>query len=142
MSEFQRFWYGWKMWSFAFTATWHACPQSEGLGSAVNLSDAASSLNTAYPPPPLFGKLLLSFSMTKACVKTSGTSTTKGASVLFLGFHWSFTILEPSGKAGRCPEHRSCTPDHDRVGDDDLEHFIGPGGRNHRPVLVSLEVRE
>jgi hypothetical protein len=38
----QRFWYGWKMWSFAFTATWHACPQSEGLGSAVNLSDAAS----------------------------------------------------------------------------------------------------
>ena len=37
-----RFWYGWKMWSFAFTATWHACPQSEGLGSAVNLSDAAS----------------------------------------------------------------------------------------------------
>jgi hypothetical protein len=38
----QRFWYGWKMWSFAFTATWHACPQSEGLGSAENLSDAAS----------------------------------------------------------------------------------------------------
>jgi len=38
----QRFWYGWKMWSFAFTATWHACPQSEGLGSAVNVSDAAS----------------------------------------------------------------------------------------------------
>jgi hypothetical protein len=38
----QRFWYAWKMWSFAFTATWHACPQSEGLGSAVNLSDAAS----------------------------------------------------------------------------------------------------
>src|SRR2546430_5769028 len=38
----QRFWYGWKMWSFAFTATWHACPQSEGLGSAANLSDAAS----------------------------------------------------------------------------------------------------
>jgi len=37
-----RFWYGWKMWSFAFTATWHACPQSEGLGSAEKLSDAAS----------------------------------------------------------------------------------------------------
>jgi hypothetical protein len=37
-----RFWYGWKMWSFAFTATWHACPQSERLGSAVNVSDAAS----------------------------------------------------------------------------------------------------
>src|SRR5437762_4881356 len=36
--------------------------------------------------------------MTKACVKRSGTSTTKGASVLFFGFHWSFTILEPSGK--------------------------------------------
>src|SRR3954471_12877652 len=103
MSEFQRFWYGWKMWSFAFTATWHACPQSEGLGSAVNLSDAASSLNTAYPHPPLFGKLLLSFSMTKACVKTSGTSTTKGASVFFFGFHWSFTILEPSGKGWPLP---------------------------------------
>src|SRR6476620_5275028 len=36
--------------------------------------------------------------MTKACVKTSGTSTMKGASVLFFGFHWSFAILEPSGK--------------------------------------------
>jgi hypothetical protein len=30
--------------------------------------------------------------------KTSGTSTTNGASVLFFGFHWSFTILEPTGK--------------------------------------------
>src|SRR5882762_4194874 len=36
--------------------------------------------------------------MAKAWVKTSGTSTTKGASVLFFGFHWSFTILAPSGK--------------------------------------------
>src|SRR6202167_781357 len=36
--------------------------------------------------------------MTKACLKTSGTSTTKGASVLFLCVHWSFTIMEPSGK--------------------------------------------
>src|SRR3954453_13441917 len=36
--------------------------------------------------------------MTKAWVKTSGTSTAKGASVLFFGFHWSFAILEPSGK--------------------------------------------
>src|ERR1700680_1701169 len=36
--------------------------------------------------------------MTKAWVKTSGTSTTKGASVLFFGFHWSFAIMEPSGK--------------------------------------------
>jgi len=44
MRPVQRFWYGWKMWSFAFTATWHACPQSEGLGSAVNLSDASSNL--------------------------------------------------------------------------------------------------
>src|SRR5262245_18994023 len=42
LSNRQRFWYGWKMWSFACTATWHACPQSERLGSAVNLSDAAS----------------------------------------------------------------------------------------------------
>src|SRR4051812_6028908 len=41
--------------------------------------------------------------MTKACVKTSGTSTTKGASVLFFGFHWSFTILEPSGKGWPLP---------------------------------------
>src|SRR5208282_5754323 len=52
----------------------------------------------AYPHPPLFGNLLLSFSMKKACAKTSGTSTTKVASVLFLGFHWSFAIMEPSGK--------------------------------------------
>src|SRR6476620_2918701 len=36
--------------------------------------------------------------MTKACVKAFGTSTTKGASVLFLKLHWSFAILEPSGK--------------------------------------------
>src|SRR5579862_3374148 len=36
--------------------------------------------------------------MTKACVKTSGTSTAKDASVLLFGFHCSFTILEPSGK--------------------------------------------
>src|SRR3954452_17830683 len=41
--------------------------------------------------------------MTKACVKTSGTSTTKGASVFFFGFHWSFTILEPSGKGWPLP---------------------------------------
>src|SRR5437660_1042822 len=38
----QRFWYGWKMWSFVFTATWQACPQSGGLASAVKVSDAAS----------------------------------------------------------------------------------------------------
>src|SRR4051812_45871686 len=41
--------------------------------------------------------------MTKACVKTSGTSTTNGASGLFFGFHWSFTILEPSGKGWPLP---------------------------------------
>src|SRR4051794_22435953 len=41
--------------------------------------------------------------MTKACVKTSGTSTAKGASVLFFGFHRSFTILEPSGKGWPLP---------------------------------------
>src|SRR4051794_33343512 len=41
--------------------------------------------------------------MTKACVKTSGTSTTNGASGLFFGFHWSFTILEPSGKGWPSP---------------------------------------
>src|SRR5205085_10800565 len=41
--------------------------------------------------------------MTQAWVKTSGTSTTKGASVLFFGFHWSFTILEPSGKGWPLP---------------------------------------
>src|SRR6204780_215410 len=41
--------------------------------------------------------------MTKACLKMSGTSTTKGASVLFFGFHWSFTILEPSGKGWPFP---------------------------------------
>jgi hypothetical protein len=40
--QFHRFWYGWKMKSLAFTATWHVCPQSDGLGSAVNFSDEAS----------------------------------------------------------------------------------------------------
>src|SRR5258707_13170151 len=81
--------------------------------------------------------------MTKACEKTSGTSTTKGASVLFFGFHWSFTILEPSGKGWPLPG----TPDlyafdHGRIGDDHLEHFVGPGGRDHRSVFVSPEVGE
>src|SRR5246127_3096604 len=41
--------------------------------------------------------------MTKAWLKTSGTSTTKGASVLFFGFHWSFAIMEPSGKGWPLP---------------------------------------
>src|SRR5690349_24990607 len=41
--------------------------------------------------------------MTNACLKTSGTSTTKGASVLFFCFHCSFTIMEPSGKAWPLP---------------------------------------
>src|SRR4029079_11162056 len=76
---------------------------SERLGSTVKLSDAGPSLNNAYPHPPLFGNFLLCFSMTKDCGNTSGTSTTKGASVLFLGFHWSFTILEPSGKGWPLP---------------------------------------
>ena len=37
-----RFWYGWKMQSFDFTAVWHACPQSLVAASAVNVSDLAS----------------------------------------------------------------------------------------------------
>src|SRR5712672_4493214 len=41
--------------------------------------------------------------MTKACVNTSCTSTANGASVLFFGFHWSFAILEPSGKGWPLP---------------------------------------
>src|SRR5271166_1778145 len=41
--------------------------------------------------------------MKKAWAKTSGTSTTKGASVLFFGFHWSFAIIEPSGKGWPLP---------------------------------------
>src|SRR3984957_19555027 len=53
--------------------------------------------------PPLFENLLLSFSITKAWEKTSGTSTTKGASVLFFNFHWSLTILDPSGKGRPLP---------------------------------------
>src|SRR6266403_3754511 len=32
--------------------------------------------------------------------------------------------------------------DHGRIGDDYLEHFVGPGGRDRRPVLVSPEVGE
>src|SRR5580692_2521817 len=90
------------MWSFAFTATWHECPQSERLGSAVNLS---------------------------------GTSTTNGASVLFFGF----PIRERLAVARNAGLVRL---DHGRIGDDHLEHFVGPGGRDHRPVLVSPEVGE
>src|ERR1700722_7042127 len=53
--------------------------------------------------PPLFENLLLSFSITKAWEKTSGTSTAKGASVLFFNFHWSLTIMDPSGKGRPFP---------------------------------------
>src|SRR5207245_10858649 len=59
---------------------------------------AVSWLKSPYPQPPVFGNRLLSFSIRKACVGASGTSTTKGASVLFLKLHWSFAIFEPSGK--------------------------------------------
>jgi hypothetical protein len=44
--------------------------------------------------------------------------------------------------AGRYPERRPYTPDHGRIGDDHFEHFVGPGGRDHRPVLVAPEVGE
>src|SRR5689334_3605491 len=39
----------------------------------------------------------------KACENVSGTSTTKGASVLFFGFHWSFASFDPCGKAWPLP---------------------------------------
>jgi hypothetical protein len=55
-------------------------------------------LNSAYPQPLLAGNLALSFSMKKTFFRVSGTSTEKGASVLFFGIHWIFAILEPSGK--------------------------------------------
>ena len=32
--------------------------------------------------------------------------------------------------------------DHNRIGDDHLERFFGPGGREHGPILVSPEVGE
>jgi hypothetical protein len=41
----------------------------------------------ACPHPPVFGNPLLSFSIAKACLKTSGTSTAKGASALPFGFN-------------------------------------------------------
>src|SRR4030095_13615000 len=81
--------------------------------------------------------------MTNACVNTSGTSTTNGASVLFFGFHCSFTILEPSEKGwplfGIPALYASIMVGLATI---TLEHFVGPGGRDHRPVLVSLEIRE
>src|ERR1700680_5232289 len=89
--------------SFAFTATWHTCPQSDLASSAVILPVAVSWLKSAYPQPPVFGNRLLSSSMRNACVGASGTSTTKGASVLFLKLHWSFADLEPSGKGWPLP---------------------------------------
>src|SRR5438552_4210123 len=64
---------------------------------------ATSWLKRAYPQPPVFGNRLLSFSIRKACVGAFGTSTAKVASVLFLKLHWSFAILEPSGKGWPLP---------------------------------------
>src|ERR1700692_4459237 len=99
----QRFWDGWKVACLAFPATWQVCPQSAVAGSAVILPAATSWLKSAYPQPPVIGNRLLSFSMTKACVGASGTSTAKVASVLFLKLHWSFAILEPSGNGWPLP---------------------------------------
>ena len=36
----QRFWYGWKMWSFAFKATWHACADRAALRAAAERLEA------------------------------------------------------------------------------------------------------
>jgi hypothetical protein len=81
--------------------------------------------------------------MTKASLKTSGTSTTKGASVLFFGVHWSFTIMEPSGKGCPLPG----TPALNAVimvglATITLSTFVGVGRRDDRPILVSPEVGE
>ena len=49
--------------------------------------------------------------------------------------------MEPSGKGSPLARGAGLERlDHGRIGDDHLEHFIGPGGRYHRPVLVSPEV--
>src|SRR5262245_35195253 len=81
--------------------------------------------------------------MTKACVNTSGTSTTKGAPVLFFRFHWSFHDLGTIRESPSVARNAGLVCfDHGGIGDDHLEHFVGPGGTDHRPVLVSLEVGE
>ena len=59
--------------------------------------------------------------------------------MLFFGFHWSFAILEPFGNR---PNAGLVRLDHGRIGDDHFEHFVGPGGRDDRPVFVSPEVGE
>ena len=73
-----------------------------GAGIGRELVACSFVVERCGSPSTAFWKyLLLSFSMTKACVNTSGTSTAKGASVLFFGSHWSFgAIRERSAVAG------------------------------------------
>ena len=64
-------------------------------------------LEQRVAPPAALGEPSAVLHHDRVWVKTSGTSTSNGASVLFLGFHCNLTIFEPSGNGRhRCPALR------------------------------------
>src|SRR5262252_3209110 len=80
--------------------------------------------------------------MKKTSCKFSGILTSKGASVLFFGFHSIFAIFDPSGTTCR---RRGCRPYRRRSSSDCHHYFEQRVSLTHRddlPVFVRLEVRE
>src|SRR5262252_3598993 len=80
--------------------------------------------------------------MKKTSCKFSGILTSKGASVLFFGFHSIFAIFDPSGTTCR---RRGCRPYRRRSSSDCHHYFeqrVSLTHRNDLPVFVPLEVRE
>jgi hypothetical protein len=100
-------------------------------------------LNSAYPHPLLFGNLLLSFSIGESLLEDvwhiHGEGGLRALLRLPLELDDLGAIRERLAVARNAGLVRL---DHRRVGDDDLEHFVGAGGRDDRPVLVSPEVGE
>ena len=68
------------------------------MSPGLNVSDAASYSNCAYPHPPLSANLLLSFTMKSMSCKAPGTIGSPGWSSAFFAIQWIFAIIAPSGK--------------------------------------------
>jgi hypothetical protein len=99
-------------------------------------------LNSAYPHPPLFGNLFVLFddeSLREDVWHIHGKGGLRALLRLPLELDDLGAIRERLAVARNAGLVRL---DHRRVGDDDLEHFVGAGGRDDRPVLVSPEVGE
>jgi len=108
----------------------------KAFGVGVKLARYSIVVEHRVPQPPVFGNLLLFFSMTKAWVKTSGTSTANWASVLFFcftGASRSWSLRERLA----LPERRPCILIIFGLRRS-LEYFVLPAKRR-QPVLVALK---